>query len=1125
MSDTNDQLSTFYDLQNIEKEHRQAMKYVAEIVDTIDKASKKTTLKVNIDTGGGNLADFAKASQTMAASNATVKQSFDLLGYSINKTEELKAKYNGSTKDFVTSSEKVSKVTLNEAKATTESAKQKEIETRVTIALTKEKERLEKQMLKEQTAANKLTNEYEQLKVKSNAAAAEALRLAAAHGVESKEAANAISTARLYNDQLLKIEASIGRHQRNVGNYASATMSVSQMIREAPAFANSVQTGLSALSNNIPILFDNFKQLREQVGSTSKALKIMFGSILGFTNLFILGYAAFEIFGKNLFKSGEAAKKAKEELDQYNQTLKNVEQNAYSSASAEAARLNVLTTIARDVSQSQESRLLAVQALQKEFPRYFQNLDKEVILNGDITDAINGATQALFRKAAATAAMGKYTEASKKEYEAFVKQRDALKSYNDYLGQFGAIGEKYAAAQLKAGETDKMTYDQRKKATDQILQMKGALASAGFDFTKFAELQNNLNQSVKGRFDMRKEMSMYLKDAQDFAKQMGADFFDKILGGSAAAGTIAELQEQIKTLTDKRDNSLKINTTEGVAAARKISAEIEKIQERINYLQGNDPKKKQGKDNALKNEQDLTKEFYEEYAKRMENEAKIDKEIMDNEHSTYDERLEAAKNYYQLTFQAQSARLSAEYTETEQALARIAELEKKNVDDRTDQDKRLIGQKELLQQRLERIIEDANGIELDARRKSSQDILKIQADEVDKRLDMVRHINENVDAIEGQTLEALKKQYESGSISYKEYTHQRQLTEGKFQTARLLLTKEYLQAEAAAMKAMDPTANIQKILDAIATIDAKLGKMPEQPTGKMSFGLTSEQFQQTQQINDKLIEMEQLLADTVNKRYQKELDLLDEKKKRIDDNAAAEIAAVQNGQYSEEEKAKKIAVIKAQADAQDKQIEREQAAIKQRQAQANKAAAIAAIIQGTAIAVVAALGSQPFTPFNIGMATAVGILGAGRLAAAIATEVPQYAEGTPEGGHPADGPALIGELYKPEVVIEPGKAPYVVNKPTYKMLKAGTHVIPQEKMIQDVAAIGGMHTSGLLQQLQVNNNTDTSALEQVTKEGFNRMEGALKSIPQTQFIATGGEFQKVVRKRGQATIFINKHMA
>lgn len=63
---------------------------------------------------------------------------------------------------------------------------------------------------------------YAQLSAKHRDLVREAKNLAAAYGVESKAAQNAAQKANVLDKQLKQIDANLGQHQRNVGNYASA---------------------------------------------------------------------------------------------------------------------------------------------------------------------------------------------------------------------------------------------------------------------------------------------------------------------------------------------------------------------------------------------------------------------------------------------------------------------------------------------------------------------------------------------------------------------------------------------------------------------------------------------------------------------------------------------------------------------------------------------------------------------------------------------------------------------------------------------------------------------------------------------------------------------------------------
>lgn len=81
--------------------------------------------------------------------------------------------------------------------------------------------------------AAELNEPYKKLVVQFNAAAREAKNLAAQYGVQSKQAQEAVKTALGLNNQLKAIDASIGNHQRNVGNYASAWDGVGGKLKQA----------------------------------------------------------------------------------------------------------------------------------------------------------------------------------------------------------------------------------------------------------------------------------------------------------------------------------------------------------------------------------------------------------------------------------------------------------------------------------------------------------------------------------------------------------------------------------------------------------------------------------------------------------------------------------------------------------------------------------------------------------------------------------------------------------------------------------------------------------------------------------------------------------------------------
>jgi hypothetical protein len=116
-----------------------------------------------------------------------------------------------------------------------------------------------------------------------------------------------------YDNALKTVDATMGKHQRNVGNYAMANsqlnFSVTQLAREMPAFANSVQTGFMAISNNLPMFFDEIGklkkanvELRAQGEPTKNVFKALAGSLMSTQVLLSVGVTLLTVYGAKMIE-------------------------------------------------------------------------------------------------------------------------------------------------------------------------------------------------------------------------------------------------------------------------------------------------------------------------------------------------------------------------------------------------------------------------------------------------------------------------------------------------------------------------------------------------------------------------------------------------------------------------------------------------------------------------------------------------------------------------------------------------------------------------------------------------------------------------------------------------------
>lgn len=123
---------------------------------------------------------------------------------------------------------------------------------------------------------------------------------------------------------LNKLEQATGRFQRQVGNYNTAGVAMSQVLREIPAFTFSAQTGILALSNNIPILVDEMKRIATSIDSvTGKkagwkgALKEMGANLFSLGGVMTIALGLFTIFSKQIFDFIGGEKKATEAISEH----------------------------------------------------------------------------------------------------------------------------------------------------------------------------------------------------------------------------------------------------------------------------------------------------------------------------------------------------------------------------------------------------------------------------------------------------------------------------------------------------------------------------------------------------------------------------------------------------------------------------------------------------------------------------------------------------------------------------------------------------------------------------------------------------------------------------------------
>ena len=235
---------------------------------------------------------------------------------------------------------------------------------------------------------------------------------------------NLLKNIQALDTKIKELDASMGVHARNVGNYASGwnglSFSIQQVARELPSLAISPQTFFLAISNNLPILADQLaltrqrvKELKAEGQSFTPVWKQVIKSIISWQTFLVAGITVLTLYGKeitewvgSLFKGKQAFDAAKQAAEQFHATMT----EGAISAQAEITKLDLLYRAATNVAKPYNERKKAVERLQEIYPAYFGNMSEEQVMVGNAISAYNNLRDAIIEAAQARAAMDDITE-------------------------------------------------------------------------------------------------------------------------------------------------------------------------------------------------------------------------------------------------------------------------------------------------------------------------------------------------------------------------------------------------------------------------------------------------------------------------------------------------------------------------------------------------------------------------------------------------------------------------------------------------------------------------------------------------------------------------------------------
>lgn len=310
----------------------------------------------------------------------------------------------------------------------------------------------------------------------------------------------------------------------------NATFALSQVLREGPAFANSFQTGLLAISNNLIPLKEQFDKLVVSEGSAAAALSTLGKSLFSTTNLLTIGVTLLTVYGKDLYDLAFGADTAADSMSNLNKEFAKIDEQARKSATEDITNLRLLYETATNVANSQELRYQAAKKILEIYPELNKQTNEEAIVNGKAANAINAVAEALINKSLAAAAGRKIDVLSDED----LRLRDEEVKLTDKLTN--SIKERDDLLKANEGNANQFARNSTIRSIKRVQELQ--------------DEKKAINEQRKSIKDQQQELLNYQQDRQ----RLAAD----VLGVNALIPTKEERQTRTKSPKERIKKSADI---------------------------------------------------------------------------------------------------------------------------------------------------------------------------------------------------------------------------------------------------------------------------------------------------------------------------------------------------------------------------------------------------------------------------------------------------------------------------------------------------------------------------------------------------------------------------------------
>lgn len=219
--------------------------------------------------------------------------------------------------------------------------------------------------------------------------------------------ANSAKGVEAFTRSLKNVTPSIDPITPALNKMGTGSNQASQALLNLGRVAQDAPYGFIGIANNLNPLLEGFQRLRKETGSNALALKALGSSLIGGGGIglalsAVTAILQFSQLGLSAWTRGMGSSKAA--VDKVAESLKEFKKESAEGFGKEAANLLILKGAIESVNTPMATRLQAVKDLKKEFPGLFDGLSTEQLLTGNVANAYDLATQAILRKARASAA-------------------------------------------------------------------------------------------------------------------------------------------------------------------------------------------------------------------------------------------------------------------------------------------------------------------------------------------------------------------------------------------------------------------------------------------------------------------------------------------------------------------------------------------------------------------------------------------------------------------------------------------------------------------------------------------------------------------------------------------------